>query len=240
MTASIESLTLNTDTADEAVDSLRMVNSLLDQVVDDSHQWKWVTISLHSALQGFMVLALQGTWPANVLEKDVREQLYREAQEGGPAVREDSDKLDGTWGLYTRIKKAEWMTPYMHSKPFSPNGTQTANLQRVVRLRNTFSHYKPMSWYMFIADLPKAVYDLMGIVWDLSFKCNTITFMPSPEERGDPDLDETSIESEIGELVREIREKCVVISQGYVEGLPKPRNQNLLKLIRIKPKDLSV
>lgn len=49
---------LRTDEHEEAVRSLEWAEAQARSLGEDSYQWKWVLISLHNAVQGFMVLAL--------------------------------------------------------------------------------------------------------------------------------------------------------------------------------------
>src|SRR3954447_3381875 len=53
---------LRTDTTSDAVDSLEMTPRFLEEAIDDPRRWKWALIALYTAIQGFMVLALRGTW----------------------------------------------------------------------------------------------------------------------------------------------------------------------------------
>ncbi len=50
----------------EAVRALDKAREELRRVLADPYYWKWVIIALHNALQGFMVLATQGTNPAPI------------------------------------------------------------------------------------------------------------------------------------------------------------------------------
>src|SRR5215212_3238896 len=53
---------LRIDTNADAVDSLEMTARFLEEAANDPRRWKWVLIALYTAIQGFMVLALRGTW----------------------------------------------------------------------------------------------------------------------------------------------------------------------------------
>jgi hypothetical protein len=229
-------LTLHTDEEQEAIDSLAMVADRLDLVNEDAHQWKWVAISLHNALQGFMVLALRGTWAANAMKPKVRERLYAEAHAGGPALGRPSDRLDDLWGLFDRVQDDQWMSRCVHSKPLAPSAGQKESLRRIADLRNVFAHYEPVTWNMFIADLPRNTLDLMDLIWDLCFVCNTIVFRhssdnPLPESR-------RSSEAAVRGLVLHCREKCIHLSEAYLDALPEPKDRSLVDLIAITPRDL--
>jgi hypothetical protein len=51
---------LRTDEAEEAVSSLESAAEFLAAVRSDPYRWTWVILALHSAVQGFMILALRG------------------------------------------------------------------------------------------------------------------------------------------------------------------------------------
>lgn len=53
---------LRTNTNADAVDSLEMTARFLEEAADDPRRWKWALIALYTGIQGFMVLALRGTW----------------------------------------------------------------------------------------------------------------------------------------------------------------------------------
>ncbi len=67
-----EALSLRTDSLTDAVSSLEFVSRIALQTKFSLADWKWVFISLHSALQGFMVNAIVGTSYQNVLDSDGR------------------------------------------------------------------------------------------------------------------------------------------------------------------------
>jgi hypothetical protein len=52
---------LRTDEVEEAISAIEMVAESVAGVKADIYRWKWALIALHSAVQGFMVLALRGS-----------------------------------------------------------------------------------------------------------------------------------------------------------------------------------
>ncbi|HAJ34750.1 MAG TPA: hypothetical protein DCL15_03510 [Chloroflexi bacterium] len=60
---------LLTDEYEEAVSALEMVTESLEKSRVDAYRWKWALIALHSAAQGFTVLALRGSNNLAVLKK---------------------------------------------------------------------------------------------------------------------------------------------------------------------------
>ncbi|MDZ4654259.1 MAG: hypothetical protein U1F44_00005 [Coriobacteriia bacterium] len=75
---------LRTDETEEAVSALEMVTEALVGVEDDHYRWKWAIIALHSAVQGFLVLALRGSAGFDVLTKDEARAWAEAVKRGEP------------------------------------------------------------------------------------------------------------------------------------------------------------
>ena len=151
---------MRTDTYVEAVAALEMCCEQLLLVANDISRWRWVVISLHISLQGFMVLALQGTNGLAVLPKELE-------QEWLEAYRNDStlpvEKLDNFLNLYEKIKRNR-MLLYGGSKLFVPTGQQTESVKKLNRYRNDFIHFLPKSWSLGVTGLPKICIDCMLVI----------------------------------------------------------------------------
>jgi len=55
------------------------------EVQEDDYNWKWAIIALHNSTQAFMVLALQGTSPLNVI---------KDPQKSFDAIQNGTDYLE--------------------------------------------------------------------------------------------------------------------------------------------------
>ncbi|MFZ3070531.1 MAG: hypothetical protein WA110_05360 [Anaerolineaceae bacterium] len=73
---------IETDNRQDAIISLEMVGHYLERKDNNVHNWKWIIIGLHNALQGFMVLALFGSNPLNIMN-DKEAHNWQEAYEHG-------------------------------------------------------------------------------------------------------------------------------------------------------------
>jgi len=60
---------LHLDKTDNAIDFLEATARFLETIPDET-KWKWVSISLHGALYGFAICAVQGTCPNRVTYKN--------------------------------------------------------------------------------------------------------------------------------------------------------------------------
>ncbi len=196
---------LRTDEALEAVTSLEMVCDQLPKVMDNPHSWKWVAISLHNALQGYMVLALRGSHGLNVLTKKCKKD-WLSAYWKKPRVFPER-KMDSFLNLYKKIqagrelydeqircgrkldrKNSDLMMRYMNSQPFKPEGTQTDSVERLNDLRNEFIHFVPMLVSLELGGLPQIVQDCIDIIDFLAFECGNILWHDKSLETKSRDL----------------------------------------------------
>lgn len=169
-------LALVTDEEIEAVRALEAVADLLPKTRADVYQWKWVVITLHNALQGYMVLALQGTWPVQVLPNRQTKKLLKAAADGDFAFVTDDHHMDNLPGLYEKIKAPKRMSSFMDSKSFTPYGTCDESVARLCTLRNGFIHFLPKIRRIYVGDLPRMVTDCVGIIEFLVRESQTITW----------------------------------------------------------------
>jgi hypothetical protein len=93
---------LETDELRDAIVSLELVSEVLPRTMVAVHLWKWVIIAHHNALQGFMVLSLQGSSGLRVLTKKSAEE-WMEAYESGDGSYPEP-MLDWFPNLYKNIK----------------------------------------------------------------------------------------------------------------------------------------
>lgn len=134
---------VKTDEVVEAVRSLELAFELLQRVEDAPYQWKWEIITLHGALQAYMVLALKGSDSVRVL-KDEHAREVMEAWDTDPtAVFNSRYQIDSFPKLYKKVKSMEWMGQYVQSKPLVATGTMGRSIRMLNRLSNLFVHFSP-------------------------------------------------------------------------------------------------
>lgn len=155
----------------DAICSLELLAEHLPKVITIPHHWKWVLLSLHNSLQGFMVLSLHDT--PNVLtkksakdwhESDKTEQLLYKPR-----------KLDTFMGLYEKIK-SEAMNLRPDSKSFVPDSRQDKSVKKLNAFRNNFVHYVPADSALNMKTWTMVVLDVMPIIEFLAFESNNVSF----------------------------------------------------------------
>jgi hypothetical protein len=154
---------ISTDTEHEAIGSLEALADFLEDVETDPDHWKWAIIALHNAVQGFMVLALNGSqsWGAlrdeDIALKCKAEVDFWKAKAAGDDVAAEAANNIMLWNppkkpaklaqfldLYKRIKRQEWpMDQGMSSKVYPKRKTDDRCMQDLNRVRNEYAHFIP-------------------------------------------------------------------------------------------------
>lgn len=167
---------LSTNELVEAVTDFEMFSEQLQRVIGDHHRWKWAIITLHSGIQGMMVLALKSGDGLNVLRKeDAKRWLdwYNSGQSDESRPRDL--KLADFLTLYKKIK-GRWMLMYRHSQKFVAKGTQGRSIKDLNRLRNDFIHFTPKVWVLEPRELPAMVSDCLEIAEFLAWRSGNVFF----------------------------------------------------------------
>jgi hypothetical protein len=151
---------LRTDEHEEAVRSLEWAEAQARSLGEDSYQWKWVLISLHNAVQGFMVLAL---WQGNgllALRDKIAGKWLKAYRDGGDYPAE---KLDEFLNLYQKVKDKDNFR-YVGAISFIPGETHDDSLARLNSYRNMFIHFTPKGWSLGLGGLPHICLDALDII----------------------------------------------------------------------------
>ncbi len=170
---------LKTDESIETVLDFEMFSEQLQQVIDDPHRWKWAIISLHSGIQGMMVLAIGND--LDVFEEKDKERWLSWHRDRCKSNRIDELpqpdlKLANFLDLYKKIKDNKpSMKRYMDSQKFVPKGTQGKSIKDLNHLRNKFIHFTPKLWGLELGGLPTMASDCLEIAGFLAWEsCNII------------------------------------------------------------------
>lgn len=169
---------LKTDETLEAVSALEMAAEAVERVSNDVYRWRWVIISIHMALQGFMVLALRGSDGLRPLKDKIAEDWLKAQREGG---KRPEEKLDSFLNLYKKIKSKR-MLFYGHSKQFVSAGTQDRSIKKMNSLRNDFIHFLPKLWIIEISGLPRISLDCLDVVEFLGWQSGNIFWHKRDQE----------------------------------------------------------
>ena len=136
---------LHLDETDNAIDFLEATARFLETIPDET-KWKWVSISLHGALYGFAICAIQGTSPKRVTKKgDIWLIPMREALK--------------------RCQSQRWMGQYTNSKVLSLSDDEKCATEKLRQdLRNNFAHFKPGSWSLEITPMPDIISHVLRVI----------------------------------------------------------------------------
>ena len=191
-----------TNETQEAVLSLQMMSEQLDHLAKtgNKHYWTWIIIGLHTALNGFMVLALRGTNDLNVLpEKCAKQWLTAYDSNSG---KYPEKRLDSFLNLYNKIK-SEKMNLYTNSKLFIPKATQDSSVEKLNSLRNDFIHFIPKVWLIEPSYFIQIVYDCLDIISFLAFDCGNVMWQ------------EEDLETQTRELIEKAKKSVALIKKTY-------------------------
>jgi hypothetical protein len=127
-----------------ALDYLEKTVEFIHRAEKYPTDWKWVIVSLHGALYGFMICALKGTDPDRVLAREKK----------------------GTTRLISFKKALEWCQDSDHmimttaSKVLLVSERQERSLDDLhSQFRNSFAHYQPCLWSIELHGMPQMVID---------------------------------------------------------------------------------
>ncbi len=137
------------DEITNALDYLEKCFSFLKTVEQEPQNWKWVIITLHSALYGFAISACKGMNSDSVIKftKSGYERLI------------DFDEA------LKRCQDPTWMRVNINYEEFKFSSSQLKSMRKLHKvLRNNFEHFTPKSWSVELHYLPDMVYDCFEVI----------------------------------------------------------------------------
>lgn len=172
---------LRTDHWVDAVASLEGAQEFAHRVPADERYWKWLLIAMHSAVQGFMALALEQGNALLVMKEELTAKWLKAHETGGPYPE---NRMDFFLSLYEKVK-SDVVCRYVHSKRFVPGPSHDYSMGKLNELRNDFIHFFPKGWSIQLAGLPKVCIDCLDVAQFLGWESMTILWHnPSLNERG--------------------------------------------------------
>jgi len=200
------------DECKDAVLSLHLLRELLPKVRDEERYWKWVMISLHSGLQGFMVLLLQGSDKLEIMSDNKSTKSFIHYYRGLAGLHGDkinnlpSPHLKKFRELYQSIKNEDLMIPSDQRRPLPLEERHDTSVMDLDAIRNGFVHFFPRF----------SSSDALGFI-EVTRDClEVISFLVSTLPKNvwcPPQLEMESIN-----LIAEVREGLETISES-VEGV---------------------
>jgi hypothetical protein len=163
---------LEIDNLQNAIISLEMAVECIGKIPLNLLNWKWVIIGTHDCLQNFMVLALRGSMPVNIMsEKNAKRWLKAyDKKEKLPNYR-----MDSFLNLYDKIKSNR-MLMYTNSKKYTPTGSEDRHVESLNRLRNSFTHFHVGGWSLYTGGLQDTILDVFRIIEFLAFESNNLNW----------------------------------------------------------------
>jgi hypothetical protein len=201
---------VHTNERTDAVNNLELATDWLEAAeLDPQRMWKWAIIGVHGATQGFLVLALKGTWDVSTLtpkKRSTKLQALDEFHKRVAAGKDDahtfellsrsidpSGNLATVPDLYTTLKK--WVgspnCPY-YSPDFNPEATDDDCIRRLHAIRGEQSHHRAMPFSYLKTELVAVAEAGLRLIDFLLEHSNLITWHPEIDE---PDLERRTNEA---------------------------------------------
>ena len=151
---------IRTNEQEEAIAALEAFARFLPLAKVNPLEWRWPILSLHTALQGFMVIAIRDSAGLSPLPDDLAAEWLQAYRCGVPRPEE---RLDKFLNLYKKIKRSN-VAALVQGRPFTPSGTQGYSVKLLNRLRNQFVHFLPASWSLEVTGLPRMCLDCIVVI----------------------------------------------------------------------------
>lgn len=182
---------VRTDETQDVLASLQHCIMCLAETHSTPSTWKWVILSLHSALQGAMVCHLSGTVNIGALtpksarqwyewhERDRRRDLdYIDdgVNELGPPARRPRDLRDETprtlvacaQELFKRLNSESARIESGCGRIIEITPAQKTSFKRLHALRNGFTHFSPKGWSIEIQLIKEISLDMLDVIDEIA------------------------------------------------------------------------
>jgi len=155
---SIKSKWIRLSEETNALDYLERAAGFIRETEQNTLAWKWVVLSLHSALYGFAICACKGTNWHNVTTKTKK----------GDRFLISFDKA------IERCQDTTRMCMLTHSQPLVLSESQKESIRLLKKdLRNQMEHYIPMGWSIEIHGMPQIAIDTLDVIRFLAVDTRT-------------------------------------------------------------------
>jgi hypothetical protein len=145
---------------EDAVVSLTRCEEEVIRLRKDSHSLKWMLISLHSTVQGFMALVLDQGNLINLMRVNDAEKWLKAHEQG---EQYPVCSMDRFRNLYKKIKKPEFMAGIVNWSKFSQK-SHDDQIKWLNEQRNQFIHFNISGWSINIAEIHLLIDRMMDIV----------------------------------------------------------------------------
>ena len=174
---------IETNLREDAINSLEAALEFAMRAKTDHRQWKWLIIAMHSAAQGFMVLALDHGNGLNTMRpRHAKRRLEELRTKNSPRTGSD---LDTFAALYDKVKSTVVQNGFIDSKPFIPKKHHDEGLKWLNETRNDFIHFSSSGWLIHIPSIIETCLSTLDLILFLGWKSRTFHwYEPSLSERG--------------------------------------------------------
>ncbi len=137
------------DEITNALDYLEKCSNFLKTVELEPYNWKWVVITLHSALYGFAISACKGMNSESVITR----------------TKSGHERLIDFDEALKRCQDPTSMKVNINYKEFKFSPSQIKSIRKLHKaLRNNFEHFTPKSWSIELHYLPDMVYNCLEVI----------------------------------------------------------------------------
>ncbi|MFE4038238.1 hypothetical protein [Priestia sp. YIM B13489] len=185
-------LVYRTDELENAIDYLEKAAEFFENRTD-KHRFKWLMITLHGALYSFGICNIQGTNPSERVFKPLKiskGKLEKIRQENSQFILGDqTDDQILSYAKYiqgevlpikavlNRCKSKEYMMQhYERSKVLSLKLHQEIAIEKLIRYRNDFAHFKPSAYGISGSYEKDIVIPVVEVIKFLALESNNVNY----------------------------------------------------------------
>ena len=165
---------VRTDECQDVLASLEQCVFSLAQARRSERAWKWVILSLHSALQGAMVCHLSGPEQLGALQERSAENwrqwnekcIQDGAEDSGNPRRKRlaRERLADANELFRRLHCSAARIEDGCGRIISITDQQRDSFELLHDLRNEFTHFSPKSWIIDLRSIKQAIEDVLNVL----------------------------------------------------------------------------
>jgi hypothetical protein len=162
---------VRTDEAEDVAASVRHALRCFDLIEEDVQAWKWMTLALHSALQGACVchLVTSASPVGAVTERNAGEWLkYFEALRADPKARAPQTYIMALPDLLKAVRMPRSAGDRSNELGVQITDRELRWLKRFHQgVRNQFVHFEPMGWSLEVSGVPDLTRLITRIIDDM-------------------------------------------------------------------------
>ncbi|MFD4819529.1 hypothetical protein [Peribacillus butanolivorans] len=189
----MEPIRYTTNELENAIDYLEKAVFYFDNH-EDKHRFKWLMITLHGALYSFGICNIKSTNSTRRVYKYIEKKELEEIVErvkkkhSKMVIGDQSYEAFVQYGTFVygkvldiktvlgRCKSLKYMTQNTESKILKTNQLQQIAIDKLIRYRNDFAHFKPMGYAItgnYDIDIIKPVIE---VVTQLALETNNVSY----------------------------------------------------------------